>query len=293
MLYGIAAYVLWGVLPLYFVALSSVNPFELVAWRIFLTVLFCAVLITVMRQWSVTLAVFRNRRAVIVMTVAGLFVYVNWQTFVIAAVSGRVLDASLGYFINPVVTVLLARFVLKEPLRPVQWIAIATTIAAFIVISIGYGIFPWIAMTLAISFGLYGFLKKQLGASVGAIPGQFIEAVALSPIAAVILAVVAFTTGLTAFTVSPGTQVLLSLLGPVTAVPLMLFAAATSRLPLRIVGFIQYLAPSLMFLLGWLVLGEETPPARWIGFGMVWASLVLLSFDSWKRFRGSRAVKVG
>lgn len=286
-MYGIAAYTLWGFLALYFVGLSAINPFELVAWRILLTLVFCAVLLTVTRQWRQTIAVFRNRRALGIIALAGLMIYANWQTFVVATASGRVLDASLGYFINPVIVVLFAALVLREKITPVQWIAVGTTVVAFAVISVGYGIFPWIALTLGLTFGTYGFLKNRLGGTVGAIPSQFLETVTLTPLAIVMMTVVAATTGLTAFSAPASTQWLLLFVGPATAVPLMLFAAATSRLPLRVVGFLQYIAPSLMFFMGWLVLGEETPPARWLGFGMVWVSLALLSIDSIRRHRRS------
>ncbi|MEB4614273.1 EamA family transporter RarD, partial [Leucobacter sp. M11] len=280
LIFALGSYLIWGLLPLYFALLVGLNAFEIVAWRILLTLVFCALLLTVTRGWAQVAAVFRDRAVLGRLALAGAVIYVNWQTYVIASVSGHILDASLGYFINPVVTILLAVIILGERLSPVQWVALAVTVLAFAVIAIGYGTFPWIALLLALSFGVYGFLKKGIGNRVGALPGLFVETVVLTPVALVILGVLAGTRGLDVASASPGLIAVLALSGAVTGLPLILFAAGARRLSLTALGFTQYLAPSLMFLVGWLVLGEQVPVARWVGFALVWGALIVLSVET-------------
>ncbi|MGO1538324.1 MAG: EamA family transporter RarD [Leucobacter sp.] len=288
--FGVSAYFLWGVLPLYFVLLTPLNPFEIVAWRILLTLIFCGLLLTVMRQWAQTAALLRDRKVLLKLTAAGAVIYVNWQVFVIASTSGHVVDASLGYFLNPVVTVLLAVLFARERLTVMQWIAIGTTAVAFVIIAIGYGTFPWIAMILALSFGLYGYFKSSVGGGVPALPGLFVESMVLTPLSLVILAVVGSTFGLSVLHADAFTIGMLGLVGAATAIPLIFFAAAARRIPLKVLGFLQYLAPSIMFFIGWLALDEHVPPARWLGFALVWTALVLLSIDSLRRARQRRHV---
>ena len=283
LLFGISAYLLWGILPLYFVALGAIGPFEIVSGRVLLTLIFCAGAVTVLRQWGRTAALLRDRGILLRLAAAGAVIYVNWQVFVIASTSGHVIDASLGYFINPVVTVLLAVVLLKERLTPVQWVAIGLTVVAFAIIAIGYGIFPWTGLVLALSFGFYGYLKSSVGERVPAISGLFVETLVLTPLAIAIISVLGITTGLTVGDADPVTILLFACSGAVTAVPLLCFAASARRIPLSVLGFLQYLAPTLMFLQGWLLLGEDVPPARWAGFGLVWLALTCLSFDTIRR----------
>lgn len=288
LIYALGSYLIWGLLPLYFALLIGLNPFEIVAWRILLTLVFCAFLLTVTKSWGQVGAVFRDRALLGRLALAGAIIYVNWQTYVIASVSGHILDASLGYFINPVVTILLAVVILGERLTRVQWFALAVTVLAFAVIAIGYGTFPWIALLLALSFGVYGFLKKGVGDRVGALPGLFVETVVLTPVALVILGILAGTRGLDVLSAPPGLLAVLAFSGAVTGLPLILFAAGARRLPLVALGFTQYLAPSLMFLVGWLLLGEQVPLARWIGFSLVWAALIVLSVETIRMVRRNR-----
>lgn len=283
--YGFSAYLLWGVLPLYFVLLSVLDPFEIVAGRILLTLGFCAILLTALRQWPETVALLRDRRALLRLAAAGAVIYVNWQVFVIASTTGHVLDASLGYFINPVVTVLFAVLLLGERLSPVQWTAIGLTVVAFAIIAVGYGIFPWTGLLLALSFGFYSYLKSKVGGRTPALAGLFTETLVLSPVALAILGMLAATSGLSSLAADDGTRWLFLLSGAATAVPLLFFAEAARRLSLSAVGFMQYIGPTIMFFVGWLALGEEIPVARWIGFGVVWAALALLSFDTVRRAR--------
>lgn len=288
--YAFGAYLLWGFLPLYFLLLVPTGPFELVAWRILLSLVFCALLLTVTRTWGRLVAIMRQRRLRWLTALAGALIYINWQVFILGALSGHVIETSLGYFINPIVTVLLGVLVLHERLRPTQWVAIGIAVAAVVVIIVGYGAFPWIALTLAASFGVYGLVKKQVGPSVDAVSGLTLETMWLTPIAAIVLAVVGATQGLTMGAYGWQHAALLSLTGVVTAVPLLLFAAGARRASLTTIGLLQFVAPILQFLTGWLVLGEAMPVGRWIGFGLVWVALILLTVDSVLHARRQRVL---
>ncbi|MEV8369871.1 EamA family transporter RarD [Microbacterium sp. NPDC064584] len=279
-LYAFTAYLLWGFLPLYFLLLAPTGPFELVAWRILLSLIFCAFLLTVLRGWGRLLAVVRRPRLLLWTGVAGALIYVNWQVYILATLSGHVIEASLGYFMNPIVTVVLGVVVLRERLRVVQWIAVGIAVAAVAVIVVGYGDFPWIALTLAFTFGIYGLVKKRLGPSVDAVSGLTLESAWLVPVATVILIVVGSTSGLTMGAAGPWHALLLSLAGVITAVPLLLFAAGARRIPLTVVGLLQFIAPILQFIIGAWLLGEPMPLERWIGFALVWLALIVLSVDS-------------
>ena len=286
--FAIGAYGLWGFLPIYFIALAPAGPIEIVGWRVLLSLVFCALLITVTRAWRPFATLVRDRRVVFTMGLAGVLIFVNWQTYVYATLSNQVVEAALGYFINPIVTVFLGVLVLRERLNATQWVAVGISIVAVIVLAIGYGQLPWIALVLAFSFGFYGLIKKRVGPKVDAVSGLTLETAWLAPLAVVQLVLVAMTTGLTMGTVSPWHTTLLLLAGAVTAVPLLLFAAASRRLPLIYMGFIQYFAPFIQFLVGVVVLQEPMPPERWVGFGLVWLALIVLTFDLVRGVRTSR-----
>lgn len=286
--YAFVAYFLWGFMPLYFLTLAPTGPWEVVAWRILFSLVFCALLLTVTRTWGKLIAILRNRRLVLWTIVAGALIYVNWQVFLISTLTGHVIEGSLGYFINPIVTVLLGVLVLGERLRRAQWVAIGISALAVAVIVIGYGSFPWIALTLAASFGTYGLVKKQIGPSVDAISGLTLESLWLAPIAVVQLVVVGATTGITLGNAGAGHAVLLTLAGAVTATPLLFFAAGARRAPLTVIGMLQFVAPIMQFLTGWWIMGEPMPLERWIGFGLVWLALIVLTVDSLAAARRSR-----
>ncbi|MDC7803514.1 EamA family transporter RarD [Sphingomonas sp. BLCC-B65] len=285
-----AAYFLWGFMPLYFLLLAPIRPWEIVVWRILFSLAFCAILLTLTRTWGKLIAILRDRRLVFWTIIAGLLIYVNWQVFLIGILTGHVIEGSLGYFINPIVTVLLGVIVLKERLRLAQWIAIGFAGLAVIVIIVAYGSFPWIALTLAASFGTYGLVKKQIGPRVDAISGLTLESLWLTPIALIQLVVVAATTGLVFGTQGAGHTVLVTLAGVVTAVPLLLFAAGARRAPLTVIGLLQFVAPILQFITGAWILHEPMPLERWIGFALVWVALVVLSVDSVVSSRRARNV---
>ncbi len=288
MLFAVAAYTLWGVLPAYFLLLQPAGAFEIVALRILFSVVFCAILITATRKWPAFVAILKQPRLVLIMGVAAALIFVNWQVYVYATLSHHVIETALGYFINPIVTVLLGVILLRERLRMSQWIAVGISAVAVLVLAIDYGAFPWISLALAFSFGLYGLIKKRVGASVDAVSGLTIETAWLVPVAIVQLVAVGASAGLTFGTVSVTHTLVLLTTGVVTAVPLLLFAAAARRLPLVYMGLIQYLAPLLQFLFGAFVLNEAMPPARWFGFGLVWVALVVLSVDLIATGRASR-----
>lgn len=277
--FAISSYVLWGFLPLYFLTLEPAGAVEIVAWRIVLSLVFCALLLVVTRGWGRFRVILADRAAMRSLALASVFILVNWLVYVFAALSGHVVEASLGYFTNPIVTVLLGVIILRERLRPAQWVAIGISVIAVLVLAIGYGSFPWIAMTLAFSFGLYGLVKKRVGGSVDAIGGLTVETLILSPLAAGALVVIAMTTGLSMGSISPLHTSLLLSAGVITAVPLLLFASAARRLPLVYLGLVQYFAPIMQLIIGIVFLREAMPPERWLGFSIVWLALIILTID--------------
>ena len=286
--FAASAYILWGFLPLYFSTLAPAGAIEIVAWRVVLSLVFCAALLTVTRGWAALLTIVRDRRTMLIMGAAGVFILINWLVYVFAALSGHVVEAALGYFTNPIVTVLLGVIVLRERLRPMQWTAIGISALAVLVLAVNYGKFPWIALALAFSFGLYGFIKKQVGGRVDAISGLTIETAWLTPLAGIVLVVIAVNGDLVMGTAGTAHTVLLLLAGGITAIPLLLFAAAARRLPLAYLGLTQYLAPVIQFLIGVFIFREDMPFARWLGFALVWIALVVLTIDM---FRSNRAAR--
>lgn len=288
---GLGAYLLWGLLPLYFPLLQPAGPVEIVAHRIVWSLVFCALLLTVTRQWPALLAVLRSRRSVTLLAAAAVLVAVNWLVFVLGVLTDRVVDASLGYYVNPLVTVALAVLVLRERLRPVQWVALGFGAASVVVITVGYGELPWIALTLAVSFALYGLIKNRVGRAVGAVPGLATETLVLTPLALGYLLWLG-SQGAGHFTsAGPWHTVALVSAGVVTAVPLLLFGAAARRLPLSVVGMLQYVTPTMQLLLAVVVLHEQMPAARWWGFGLVWVALVLLVADGLRAGRSQRLAR--
>ena len=277
--FAFSAYGLWGVLPLFFLLLVPAGAIEIVAFRIVLSLVFCALLITVTRGWPRFIALLRDRRTTLILGAAGALIVVNWLTYVFATLSGHVVEAALGYFTNPIVTVLLGVIVLRERLRVLQWVAIGISAVAVLVLAINYGQFPWIALILAFSFGTYSLVKKQVGGRVDAISGLSIETAWLAPAAAIALVVTGMTGGLVTGTQGTLHTVLMLCAGVVTATPLLFFASAARRLPLTYIGLVQYITPIMQFVFGVAVFNEDMPFARWVGFGIIWLALIVLSID--------------
>jgi len=278
---AVSAYGLWGFLPIYFLLLSPSSPIEIVAWRVLLSLVFCLLLLLVTRAFPAFAALLRDRRVMLLSLVAGILIAINWIVYVYASTSGFVVEAALGYFINPIVSIALGVLFLRERLRIGQWVAVGISVVAVLVLAIGYGQPPYISLALAFSFGLYGFLKNRMGGQVSAVGGLTLETAWLVPAAAVALLWVHLAGGsITLGQEGAGHAVLVSFAGVVTAVPLLLFAAAARRLPLSVMGFIQYFAPLLQFIFGVAVLQEPMPLERWIGFALVWLALVVLSTEA-------------
>jgi chloramphenicol-sensitive protein RarD len=283
---GLAAYLLWGLFPLYFPLLEPAGGLEIVAHRVAWSLVFIGLLLTVLRGWSQVRAAFTDRRTLLVLSGAAVLIVVNWLVFVFAVNSGHVVESSLGYFINPLVSVLLGVVVFRERLRRLQWVAVALAALAVVVLTVDYGHPPWIALALAGSFGLYGLMKKLV--RVEAAPGLFVET-ALVFLPALVVIVVLEAHGSAAFGhEGVGNALLLASSGVATAVPLLLFAAAARRVPLSTVGLLQYVNPLIQLAIGVFVLGEPMPPARLVGFAIVWLALIVFTADSLRQAHGAR-----
>lgn len=292
---AVIAYGLWGLMPLLFAAMAPAGAFEIVAWRIVFGLGFCAVAIAVTRTWLRTRTLMAQRRVMGVMGLAAVLILVNWTVYVAATTTGHTVEAALGYFINPLVTIALGVVVLRERLRPAQWTAVGISIVAVVVIAVGYGQMPWISLALAFSFGLYGLVKKRVGGTVDALSGLTMETVWLMPIAVVALVVLGLTGvgGGVTFTSAGWLHLVITVLtGPATAVPLLLFASSARRVSLSTLGLTQYLAPVMQLLVGVVVQHEPMSPSRWVGFGIVWIALVVLTVDSFTAARAARRLAV-
>lgn len=282
---GLGSYFLWGFLPLYFVILGSTGPWEIVSWRILWSLVFCVGILAVTKQLKATVSLLRDRKIVLYTIAAGVLIYINWQFYIIANLTGHIVEASLGYFINPLVTILLGVIVLGEKLRPLQWVAMGFAAVAVTILVAGYGQFPWFAFILAGSFAIYGLVKNRLGGRLNATQSLTLETVWLVPVALVFVSVEAVAGTLNFGDDNVWTTILLIGLGPVTAIPLLLFGFASSKVPLSWMGFMQYLAPTLQFLIGVFVMNEPMPPIRLLGFALVWVGLLILMVDAVARNR--------
>tara|TARA_B110000093_G_scaffold29686_1_gene29853 strand:+ start:1879 stop:2787 length:909 start_codon:yes stop_codon:yes gene_type:complete len=280
--FGAGAYLIWGSFPLLIQLSKFASPFETVVWRVVFGFLFAALLVTITKTWDQIVALVKTPKKLLWVAVAAIFIFINWQVYVVAVVTGNVIETSLGYFINPLITVMFAVFLLKEKLRRMQWLALGVGLIAVLVLTVDYGRPPWIAIILALSFGTYSLAKNRVGRNIGALQSFTIESATVLPIAIIQLIVVA-SLGPVMILSGPMEAAVLIGFGIMTAVPLILFGAAASRIPLSMIGFIQYLTPVLQFSVGYFILGEEMPPVRWIGFGLVWVSLMILTSDAIRR----------
>jgi chloramphenicol-sensitive protein RarD len=287
--FGLSAYLIWGSFPLVISLLSFASPFEVVAWRIIFGFAVAVALIAITRSFKDLLPVLRQPKLLGWLISSTFFIMINWQVFVIAVAGQQILESSLGYFINPLVTILLAVVFLKEKLRPLQWLAVGFGATAVILLSFDYGRVPWLALLLAASFAIYGLAKNKLGGKVSAINSFAIESGLLVPVAAIQLLLVSGTSlGLTFGTIGFWGSAGFMLFGLLTAVPLIFFGIAAKHLPLSYIGFLQYLTPVLQFSLALLVFHEPMPAARWLGFGLVWLGLAVLTTDMFKSARAPK-----
>jgi chloramphenicol-sensitive protein RarD len=284
LLYGLSAYLIWGSFPLIIIAASFADPFEVVVWRVVFGFLFGAILVSFTQGWKEISQLARSVKGMKWVAVAALFIFINWSVYVIAVASGNVIESSLGYFINPLVTVLFAVLLLREKLRPMQWVALGVGAIAVLVLTFDYGRLPWIALALAISFGTYSLAKNKVGKKIPALQSFTLESGLVLPIALIQLWIVSQYTEIMIFSGFMEAFVLIGF-GFLTSICLILFGAAASRVPLSTIGFIQYLTPTLQFCVGVFILSEPMPTVRWIGFGLVWVSLAILTIDALRRKR--------
>ena len=284
------AYGLWGLFPIYFAALAPANAIEILAHRVVWTLLTCVIVLWLRRDTAWIRPLLHRPGLAGRIAVAALFIAVNWGVYVWSVRIGRTTDAALGYFLNPVVTVALGVLVLRERLRRLQWVAVGIGVVAALYLTLAAGGLPWIALVLAVTFATYGLLKKQVGGLLGPWQSLAGETAVLTPLALAAIAVMS-AHGQTTFTGHGGLHTaLLVAAGIVTAIPLLLFAAAAQRIPLVLVGLIQFITPIMQLLVGVLLQHERMSPARWVGFGIVWLALIALSLDSVLALRRRRAL---
>ena len=286
--FGFSAYLLWGLFPLYFHALIPAGAWEILSHRILWTLALCLILLAATRNLGFLGRLLRDGRRLATMSVAALLIAANWVIYVVAVTSGHVTEAALGYFLNPLVTVMLGVLVLGERLRRLQWIAVAIGVVACGYLAIDYGRPPWISVSLALTFAAYGLMKNRIGGHLTALEGLSAETFVLAPFAVALLVWLGSSDEMTWTGHGVSHQALLVFSGVATAIPLLLFAAAASRIPLTTIGLLQFMTPIMQLLCGVLLLGESMSGARWIGFALVWVALVVLTLDSLGAARRSR-----
>lgn len=286
--YAALAYLCWGLFPLYFKQLTEVPALEVIAHRTLWSLCFVALLMTALRRWAWAPAVLRQPRVLGTFGLSASLLVVNSLAYVWAVQHGHVLEASLGYFINPLVNVALGFVFLRERPRPVQWLAVGLAALGVLWLTLQTGRAPWIALLIAFSFGFYGLVRKT--APLGAMEGLTLETLLIAPLAAAALALWT-AQGHSAFAVGAPSQIAwLLMAGPVTAIPLLLFAAGARRLPLTTLGLVQYISPTMQFLLGVWVFHEPLAPARLLAFACIWAALVVYSVEGLWHSRRAAAV---
>jgi chloramphenicol-sensitive protein RarD len=287
MLYAALSYICWGMFPLYFKALQQIAPVEILVHRMLWSLLFVLALLAVRRQWTWLRTVLRQPKVLAGFGFSALLLSINWLLYIWAVNNDHVVDASLGYFINPLVNILLGLVFLKERLRPVQWLAVALAAAGVAWLTWQAGHPPWIGLALAFSFGGYGLLRKT--ALLGPLEGLTLEALLLFPLAFGYFVYLSWN-GNNAFLSAPAsTQWLLLAAGPITAIPLLLFAAGARRIPLSLMGLLQYLSPTLQLLLGVWLYHEPFGSARMAGFAVIWSGLALYSAEGlWRNWKTRR-----
>lgn len=286
------AYILWGLLPVYWKLIQGVSPLEIVAHRMAWSLVFAVILLAATRHWGWLAQVRRRPRLLWPFAVTGVLITVNWLVYIWAVNSGRIVDASLGYFINPLVNVLLGVVFLRERLRPGQWVAIAIAAAGVSYLTFSYGQLPWIGLTLAFSFGAYGLIRKTV--RFNSLEGFTLETGVMFLPAVAYLLFLSRTGNLAFGNDGLSTTLLLAFTGVITAVPLLLFAAGARRVTMTTLGILQYIAPTLQFLLGVVVYHESFTQARLIGFSLIWSSLALYTVEGYLvRRRQREAVTLG
>ncbi len=285
LIFGVSAYVLWGLFPLYWPLLEPSGALEIVGHRAVWSLVFCVIALTVTKAIKPALATMRRPKVFVKLLAATALISINWIVYIWATNNGHVVEASLGYYINPIIMIAIGIILLKEKMRKLQWTSVSIAAFGVLVLTIDYGRLPWVALALALSWGTYGFIKKQLG--LGALEGLGIETAISAPFYLAYLAWIG-SQGNGHFGHGPGLTLLLIGSGVVTAIPLLLFNGAGNRLPYTIIGLLQFITPTLQFSIGVWVRHEDMPTSRWAGFLIIWVALVVLATDLVK---SSRAVE--
>jgi len=286
MFYAISCFLLWGLFPLYFKLLHDVNSFDVVLQRIFWSLIFLLAVLGWRRQWAWLGEVARRPRVLLGFLASALLLSGNWTLYIWAINNGHIVDASLGYFMSPLLSVLLGALILKERLRLLQWLAVALALGAVLWLTWMSGVLPWIGLSVAITFALYGLLRKT--AQLGALQGLALETMLLAPLVLIILAVMAWH-GRNAFLqASSLSQVLLMLSGPVTAIPLLMFARGARAISLSLLGLLQYITPTMLLLTGVLIYDEPFSGPRQTGFVVIWLALAVYSAEGLWRLWGNK-----
>jgi chloramphenicol-sensitive protein RarD len=282
LLYGVAAYSLWGAFPLYWILLEEANPLEIVSHRAVWTLVFCFIVLAATKALKATLVTLKRPMVAAKLFLSSLLVSINWLVYIWATNNEHVVEASLGYYINPLIIIGFGVIFLKEKMRGLQWAAVTIASIGVLILTLDYGRLPWIALALAVSWGSYGLVKKQLG--LGALEGLAIETFISSFFYLGYLIYIG-NQGTGQFGQSWGLTLLLMSAGAITAIPLLLFNGSTNRLPFTTIGLLQYITPTLQFCIGVWVLNEDMPTARWIGFLIIWVALMALTLDLIKSSR--------
>ena len=282
LLFGVSAYTLWGLFPIYWPLLKPANPLEIVSHRAVWTLVFCFIILALTKTLKSTLSLLKRPKIVAGLFLGSILISINWIIYIYAANNEHVVEASLGYYINPIVVIATGVIVLKEKMRPLQWLAVGIATLGVAVLTIDYGRLPWIALGLALSWGSYGLVKKQLG--LGALEGLSIETLLSSGFYLAYLIWLG-NKGEGHFTYSLTLTLLLIGGGAVTAIPLLLFNGSTNRLPLTLIGLLQYITPTIQFCIGVWYYNEDMSTARWVGFLIIWVALMSLATDLVKSSR--------
>jgi chloramphenicol-sensitive protein RarD len=282
LLFGVSAYTLWGLFPIYWPLLKPANPLEIVSHRAVWTLVFCFIILALTKTLKSTLSLLKRPKIVAGLFLGSILISINWIIYIYAANNEHVVEASLGYYINPIVVIATGVIVLKEKMRPLQWLAVSIATLGVAVLTIDYGRLPWIALGLALSWGSYGLVKKQLG--LGALEGLSIETLLSSGFYLAYLIWLG-NQGEGHFTYSLTLTLLLIGGGAVTAIPLLLFNGSTNRLPLTLIGLLQYITPTIQFCIGVWYYNEDMSTARWVGFLIIWVALMSLAIDLVKSSR--------
>ncbi len=280
---GITAYLVWGLLTIYWKQLHQFSAFDLIGWRVASSAVVMGVVLTATRRWTHLRPVLRDRRLALRVVAASVLLTVNWTSYVWAVVHDHVIETALGYFMAPLGTILVGVVVFGEHLRAAQRVAVVLAVAAVVILGVSYGQVPWLALAIAVSWSLYGWLKKQVPLT--PLESMSAESFTLLVPAVAVVGVLASRSDSVISSASAGEWVLVALTGVATVVPLMMFAWAAPRVPLTLLGPMQYSVPTINFLLGWLAYGEDLPASRVAGFALVWVGLVLVTVDTVRRSR--------